>query len=356
MKRRIDILKEKIIENGLDGYLVLNEVNMFYLIGFRGGSRLLIPKDGKSVLYVSKVNYEAAKDSVKTCTVQRIDYGEDIDKVLRDQLIDLGLRKIGFDVMDAQTYIKNAKLQEKLDFYPKREILWSMRQIKDSEELYFIKKAAEITSKGMKRALEIVDLNKTEKEVVAEIEYELRRNGADGIAFETIVASGPNSAYPHGGSGNRKLQRGDLIVIDLGAKSNGYCSDMTRTIVLGNPSPRQLKIFEIVKEAQQRALKALKEGVAAKNIDAIARDFIVKKGFGENFVHGLGHGVGLEVHEPPTLSPISKDQLKNGNVVTVEPGIYIPGLGGVRIEDTVAIIHGESEVLTSAPYTLKKPK
>jgi len=356
LKRRIDILKEKIIENGLDGYLVLNEVNMFYLIGFRGGSRLLIPKDGKSVLYVSKVNYEAAKDSVKTCTVQRIDYGEDIDKVLRDQLIDLGLRKIGFDVMDAQTYIKNAKLQEKLDFYPKREILWSMRQIKDSEELYFIKKAAEITSKGMKRALEIVDLNKTEKEVVAEIEYELRRNGADGIAFETIVASGPNSAYPHGGSGNRKLQRGDLIVIDLGAKSNGYCSDMTRTIVLGNPSPRQLKIFEIVKEAQQRALKALKEGVAAKNIDAIARDFIVKKGFGENFVHGLGHGVGLEVHEPPTLSPISKDQLKNGNVVTVEPGIYIPGLGGVRIEDTVAIIHGESEVLTSAPYTLKKPK
>jgi len=356
LKRRINILKKKIVGNGLDGYLVLNEVNMFYLVGFRGGLRLLIPKDGKSILYVSKMNYEAAKDSVKTCIIQLVDYGEDIDKVLCDQLIDLGLRKIGFDVMDAQTYMKNVKLQEKLNFYPKREILWSMRQIKDSKELYFIKKAAEITSKGMRRALEIVDINKTEKDVVAEIEYELRRNGADSIAFETIVASGPNSAYPHGGSGNRKLQRGDLIIIDLGAKSNGYCSDMTRTIVLGKPSTKQLKIFEIVKEAQQRALEALNEEVTAKNIDAIARDFIVKKGLGEKFVHGLGHGVGLEVHEPPTLSPVSKDQLKNGNVVTVEPGIYIPGFGGVRIEDTVAITYGEAEVLTYAPYALEKPK
>ena len=199
-----------------------------------------------------------------------------------------------------------------------------------------MRKAAEITNMGMKKALEIVEEGATQREIAAEIDYEMRRLGSEGTAFETIVASGPHSAYPHGGYVDRKLKRGDLIVLDIGARYGGYCSDMTRTITLGEASPKKIEIYETVKKAQKDALKVMRGGMEAR----------------ERFVHGLGHGVGLEVHEPPALNPKSRETLEPGNVVTVEPGIYITGFGGVRIEDTVLVLREGVEVLTKAPYQL----
>ena len=215
-----------------------------------------------------------------------------------------------------------------------------MRKVKDEDELALIKRAAELTSRGMKRALETIKPGIKEWEVAAEAEYEMRRFGSSGVAFDTIVCSGPETAYPHGALGEREIRDGDFVVVDIGARYRGYCADMTRTVIVGGGTRIQKHILETLREAQGMAIKYIRDGVMAKEVDNIARRFIVENGYGEYFIHNLGHGVGLDVHEPPTLGPLSKDVLLAGNVVTVEPGIYIPGLGGARVEDTV-LINGE---------------
>jgi Xaa-Pro aminopeptidase len=193
-----------------------------------------------------------------------------------------------------------------------------------------------------------------EYEVAAEIEYAMRKQGSSGTAFETIVASGVYSAFPHGCCSDRKIREGDLVVVDVGATYKSYRSDMTRTFVAGNPSEKQKKLYQIVKKAQEKAFEAVKPNVKAADVDAAARKIIADAGYGDCFVHNLGHGVGLEVHEPPTLSPDSKDVLAAGNVVTVEPGIYLVGYGGVRIEDAVLVQRNGAEKLTNGPYALDK--
>ena len=224
--------------------------------------------------------------------------------------------------------------------------------MKDETELKFMRKAAEITSEGMKTAFEVVRPGLREYEVAAEIEYAMRRLGSGGVAFDTIVASGVRSSFPHGGCTSRKIQRGGLVVIDVGAKYQHYHSDLTRTVTAGNPSPKQLKIYEIIIEAQQRAFQNIRAGVKAREVDAVARGLIEKEGYGERFVHSLGHGIGLDVHEPPTLAPENEEALKAGNVITVEPGIYIVNFGGIRIEDTVLVQKKKAEKLTRVPYML----
>jgi Xaa-Pro dipeptidase len=180
----------------------------------------------------------------------------------------------------------------------------------------------------------------------------MRKRGSYGTAFETIVASGPCSAFPHGGCSNREIREGDLVIVDLGATYKFYRSDMTRTLAAGKPSEKQKKLYQIVKTAQEKAFEIMKPNVKAKDVDAVARKIIEDAGYGEYFVHGIGHGVGLEVHEPPTLSPDSTETLAVGNVVTDEPGIYLVGYGGVRIEDTVLVQKNEAEKLTIGPYSL----
>ncbi len=230
--------------------------------------------------------------------------------------------------------------------------MWSLRKVKDETELALIEKAAEMTNRGMKKAFEVMEAGLKERDVAAEIEYEMRKAGSDGVAFETIVSSGPSSAFPHGGCGDREVRRGDFIVIDIGAKYKGYCADLTRTMIVGEPSAKQREIYETVRKAQASAMGVIQAGVEGKKVDKVARECIAEAGYGENFVHSLGHGVGLDVHEPPTLGPRSKDVLASGNVVTVEPGIYIPKFGGVRIEDTVVVLDEKANKLTKAPYIL----
>jgi Xaa-Pro dipeptidase len=228
-------------------------------------------------------------------------------------------------------------------------IVQTLRMVKDKQELEYMRKAAELTSRGMEAAVETVKPGMKEYEVAAEIEYAMRKRGAGPTAFETIVASGAWSAFPHGGCSGREIRAGDLVVVDIGATFNFYCSDMTRTFVAGQPSEKQQKIYDTVKAAQQNALKTIKTGMPIPEVDSAARKVIEAAGYGEFFVHRLGHGVGLEVHEPPTLNQTNKDLLAAGNVVTVEPGIYLPGYGGVRIEDTVLVTTKGAEKLTSGP-------
>jgi len=353
MKGRIDSLKELSFKRGLDGFLIANEFNMLYLTGFSGGTQLLIPNEGENILYVYGVNYEQAKQESKNCRVELVKPEENLEKRIAEQIEKLKLRKLGFDAMGASAYLKLRKhLRGVARLKAKAELLWRLRKVKDDEELQLMRKAAEITSKAMQVAYEVLRPGMREYEVAAEIEYAMRKNRSYGLAFETIVASGPRSALPHGWCGEREIRNGELVVLDIGAKYKHYHSDMTRTLVAGKPSQKQEKIFQIVKEAQEKAFQSIRPGKKAKEIDYAAREVIEKAGFGKQFVHSLGHGVGLEIHEPPMLSRNSKERLREGNVVTIEPGIYIVGFGGIRIEDTVLVKKRKPEKLTIGPYSL----
>jgi len=360
LKNRIKVLKNA-FQREFAGYLVFNPVNILYfteLVGAAdslGTAVLLIPSEDESILYIYGVNYEWAMAEAKNCRVELVKRGEDLTKKIAEQIRDLKLAKLGFDKVDFQAYQKFSKgLEAMAKLETKSDLVWSLRRIKDDDELEEMRKAADLTVKGMQTACDTIKAGLREYEVGAEIEYAMRSQGSYGVAFDTSVASGPCSAYPHGGCGERKLQTRDIVVVDIGAKYKNYCADMTRTFVVGKPSAKQEKIHNLVKEAQEKAFQKIKEGAKAKDVDAVARNVMEKAGCSEYFVHGLGHGIGLEVHEQPVLNSASEDVLKAGNVVTDEPGIYLVGFGGVRIEDTVLVKKSKAERLTEGLYVLKK--
>lgn len=314
---------------------------------------LLIPKEDESILYVHGVNYEAARQAVKNCTLYLVKRGESVDEEVSGQIKNLKLKRIGFDTVDASVYLKLVRSLKNVKLEAQGKLVQKLREVKDKTELSYMRRAAEITSEGMKTAFEIIRPGLREYEIAAEIEYAMRRRGSDGVAFDPIIASGIRSAFPHGGRTDRKIQRGDLIVLDIGAKYYHYGSDLTRTVCIGKPSSKQGKIHNIVREAQRRAFLSIQAGTLSCDVDTAAREFIRKEGYEEFFVHNLGHGIGLEVHEMPTLSPTNKDFLKADSVVTVEPGIYIVDFGGIRIEDTVLVCKNGLECLTEVDYSLE---
>jgi len=336
----------------LDGFLVADETNMFYFTGFLGATRLLIPYREDPILYVYGVNYDAAKKMAKNCQVELVKRGEDADKKAAGQIKKSRLKRLGFDSLDFSVFSSLRKNLSNALLKPRGEMVWKLRKVKDEAEIGCMKKAAQLTDAGAKTAREVIKPGMREYEVAAEVEYAMRKLGSDGTAFDTILASGLSSAYPHGGCTDKKIRKGELIQFDVGARFQGYRADLTRTFLVGEPTPKQRRMYEVVMEAQEKAFQKIRDGVKARLVDAAAREFMKKHGFGENFVHGLGHGVGLGVHEPPTLNAVSKDVLRAGNVVTDEPGIYIVGYGGVRIEDTVLVKKDGAERLTKAPYEL----
>jgi len=352
LKNRIQALKDAFDTEKLDGYLVANEITILYFTGFLGGARLLTPKEGENVLYVYGVNYEEAKERAKDCRVELVKRGEDADLKLASQIKSLKLRRVGFDAVEASIYLKLRKALKGVRLKAQGKLVWKLREVKDETEITCMRKAAELTDEGMRAAFDTIKAGLREYEIAAEMEYAMRRLGSGGVAFDTIVASGVRTAFPHGGCTDRKIQVGDLVVIDVGAIHQHYRADLTRTVTIGKPSPKQVRIYEVVREAQERAFQSVRAGVKARDADAAARKLIEKEGYGEYFVHGLGHGIGLEIHEPPTLGPESKEVLKTGNVITLEPGIYISNFGGVRLEDTVLVHKDKAEKLTKAAYEL----
>jgi len=362
LKSRIQTLKNSFAGKKLGGYIVTNEANMLYFTGTVGAATLWVPLDGENLLYAYGVNYESVKATAKGCRVELMKRSEDPIKKVAEQIRHLKLKSIGFDVLSAYHYLALRKTLKRSRLKPMSKLVQELRMVKDPTELASIKKAAELTDAGAKAALNAIKPGVREYDVAAEIEYAMRKRGSEGVAFDTIVASGTRAAFPHAGSStepllvggctNRKIRKGEFIVLDVGARHNNYRTDLTRTFMIGKPSPKQKQIYEVVEEAQQKAFETMKAGVKTRDVDAVARRVIEKAGFGKYFVHGLGHGVGLEVHEAPTLNTVSKERLKAGNVVTDEPGIYIVNYGGVRIEDTVLVHKDNAERLTKATYEL----
>lgn len=351
---RIDALRKIAFQNDkLDGFVVFDSTNLTWLTDFSGANALLIPKNGEISVYVYGVNYSHAKSELSGFDIELVKFGEDLMSKIAKKSSALGIEKLAADSLDMKQWRALLKLlgnQKKLKL--ESGYLRDLRKIKDEREVEFLRKAGEITNEGMGVAQEVVAPGLKEYEVAAEIEYAMRKLGSSGTAFETIVASGFYSAFPHGGCSDRIIQKGDLVVVDAGATYKKYHSDMTRTFVAGKPTEKQKKLHEIVLNSQKNAIRFLKPGIKAKSVDAVARGIIDKAGYGENFVHSLGHGVGLEVHESPILGPNSEELLSVGNVVTVEPGIYLVGYGGIRIEDTVLVQNKGAEKITNGHYSI----
>jgi Xaa-Pro aminopeptidase len=353
---RIERLKNELREREADGYLVTNVNNVYYFTGFMDISaatlNLIIPQNGGAVLLTQPLSYKAAVEKAANCAVKEVPFGEKMVDRLIWEVRSLGLKHLEFDSIPIAIFLKLVEGLGEVKFKPNQDLIWDLRRVKSNEEIEFLRKASELADIGVEAGIEAVKPGVREYEIAAEAEYAMRVHGSEGVAFETIVASGPRSAHPHGVCSRRVVHEGDFIIVDLGAIYSGYRSDLTRTVVVGRPSKRQSQIVNLVLEAQREALQRIRAGLKAKEADSVARDVLASGGYDKYFLHGLGHGVGLDIHEPPTLSSGSDDVLEEGNVVTVEPGIYIDGFGGGRIEDTVLVHKYGVERLTHASYYL----
>jgi len=336
----------------VEALLFLGIKNIRYLTGFTGSDAALIVSERQTVLLVDgRYTTQARK---QTRGIRVFEYRE---KAAGIEQVASGLRvkTLGFEAA-AITYEFYALLLKKLKNIKLRAVtedhLGSLRSVKSQEEIAFIKKAVQISTKALEAVLPFVKPGMPESDIALELHYRIRQQGAEALAFEAIIASGANAALPHAKPGSRRIKKGDLVVMDFGAVYGGYHSDETCTFGIGRLDRSQKKAYEAVKEAHDRALDAVRAGVACREIDGIARRSIEKRGYGKYFTHGTGHGIGLDVHEAPRLSIASDGILQEGMVVTVEPGIYIPGRWGVRLEDSVLVKKGGYEVLTRIPKDL----
>jgi len=333
---RVDSLRASLEEP----LLVTNGVNVRYLVGFSSSNAALFVEPERVRLFTDFRYAETAR------AVEGVEFVE-TKRSLVGALAELLDGTVGFEA-DAVSYASWEVLRAGgLELVPRRGVVEALRAVKDESELEKIRRAGEITSEGYARLADERFVGRTERELAWRLEDLFRELGADAPAFESIVASGPNAAKPHARPTDRTMEAGETIVIDAGAMVDGYNADCTRTFATG-PLPEELKAaYQATLEGQLAGLEAVRAGVTGIDADAAARDKIEAAGLGEKFGHGLGHGVGLEVHEAPRLSRESTDTLVAGNVATVEPGVYLAGLGGIRIEDLVVVTDGEPEILTS---------
>jgi Xaa-Pro aminopeptidase len=347
-QQRFEKIKGVLKERGIDGVLISKKENYAYLSGFNGSAGTLLITPHQKIMFTDPRYTEQGKVQAKDFTV--ITYKNNFLEALKEKLHELGMKTLGFEseVLSYQTYQEYLKSLEGIELVPLGKRMDALREIKETDEIEKIKNAVRLADLAFAHVLPYIKEGVKELEIAAEIEYFIKKNGARGTSFETIVASGWRSALPHGVASDKKIQKGDPIVLDFGAFLDDYCSDMTRTVFLGEPVQEMKTIYNIVKEAQMNAAKGIIKGLVVKEGDALARRMIENKGYGDQFGHGLGHGVGLEIHEGPTLSYRGNTVLENGMVVTVEPGIYVPNLGGVRIEDIVVIQDQTPQILTSS--------
>ena len=347
MEERVEKLIESIEKNNLDAIFLTKAPNVYYFSGASplAGGYLLVTKSG-ATLYVPELEYEMAKEE-SIVEVEKFKKMDELYEKLK------GIEVLGIEGASSYSFILDLREKAGIKEFKKiDDTIKGLRIVKGKEELKIIEKACEIADRAVMAAIEEVSEGKREREIAAKVEYLMKMNGAEKPAFDTIIASGYRSALPHGIASDKRIEKGDLVVIDLGALYNHYNSDITRTIVVGSPSDKQKEIYEIVLEAQKKAIEAAKPGMTAKELDSIARDIIKEYGYGEYFIHSLGHGVGLEIHEWPRISQYDETILKEGMVITIEPGIYIPKFGGVRIEDTIVITKSGAKRLTKTEREL----
>ncbi|GMQ57765.1 Xaa-Pro dipeptidase [Vallitalea sediminicola] len=350
---RLQKLENSLDELKIDAVLIRDSYNRRYLSGFTGSNAYLyISRNVKKLL----TDFRYTEQANKQCPdFEVIDYTKNgLLEILNDIIIKDNAKIIGFE--DETISYKEFSTYEKglddVELLPIGDTVEKIRMIKDEEELKCIQKAASIGDLAYEHILKFVKPGVTEKEVALEIETCMKKNGAENLSFDTIVASGLNSSKPHAEPSDKKIEEGDFVTLDFGCVYKGYCSDMTRTFVVGKASEKQKEIYNIVLDAQLKALEAVKAGCIGKDIDKIARDIITDKGYGDNFGHGLGHSVGLFIHEEPRFSYSDENVFTENMVVTVEPGIYVPGFGGVRIEDLVSVTKDGIINFVSSPKQL----
>ena len=339
-------------EESYGGAILISPINLHYFAGFTGTTGVALITPNKAYMITDSRYTEQAKEQCEGYEV--VEYTGDVYETIRDLLkrSSIGLTTCCFE----GTYMSVDVFQQVCDTLNETEFLSfdfaSLRIVKREDELKFLRQAFNIADESFAAMLPQLKVGMTENEARIILETEMLRRGSKEPSFATIVASGYRSSMPHGVASDKVMERGDFVTFDFGAMYKGYHSDMTRTIVLGKASDEQKELYSIVLEAQQRGVASIKEGVTALEIDSICRDYIKEQGYGSNFRHGTGHGVGLDIHELPVVSPKSKDILRSNMVVTVEPGIYLPGHMGLRIEDTVIVTKEGCEVLTKTPKDL----
>ncbi|RLL48104.1 aminopeptidase P family protein [Oceanobacillus piezotolerans] len=341
-------LKNALSEHELDALLVTSPINRRYITGFSGTAGVAIITN-EANRFITDFRY-TEQATAQATHFEVIEHKQQIELEIKTQLKDLGVKRVGFeqDYVSYKTYESYNKLFD-VELVPVSELIEDIRLIKTSEELSILKQAAEIADNAFEHIKSFIKPGVKEIEISNELEFFMRKQGATASSFDTIVASGVRSALPHGVATNKVIQSGELVTLDYGALFDGYCSDITRTVAVGEVSEELRNIYNIVLEANIRGLNGIKPGMTGKEADALTRDYINEKGYGKYFGHSTGHGIGLEVHEGPGLSTRSDQTLKSGMVVTVEPGIYIAGLGGCRIEDDIVITENGNERLTFAP-------
>ena len=349
MRTKIREIQNRLNKEEIDGIVVSNIVNIRYLTGFTGSTaELVILKDGGDILVDSRY-WEQVHHEVNMVKPVLINGDINLFSFLKDLSKKEDFKRLAFEGYSFN-YFKYKRLFETLEnveLVPVENWVEEMRMVKDNDEIEKIKKALKIAEEALEEILEIIKPGVSERDLAIELEYQMAKKGSEKVAFDTIVASGPRSALPHGKASNKKIYGNEFIVFDFGAVYEGYHSDITRTVYVGNPNEEELLVYNIIFEAQKKAEEVIKEGIESSFVDKVSRDIIQDNGYGNYFGHGLGHGVGLEIHELPRLSPKGKWVLKKNMVVTVEPGIYIPGRFGLRIEDMVVVGEEKATVLNS---------
>ena len=352
--QRISALVDGLAAAHLDGLLLTGLSNIRYLTGFSGSSALLVVT-ARDVVFITDFRYQT----------QAVEEIGDIARVsieasslwtgLWQQLASLpSVTVLGFETAHIQhrDFQRLVEAGARWQWRPTVDLVETLRERKDESEIARIRAAADVATRALDRTLTSVSAGMTELQVAGVLEKALRDEGSEGFPFPSIVASGPRSALPHARSSARAIERGDFLLMDFGAEVGGYCSDMTRTVVIGSASDEHRQVYDVVRVANERAAKGVRAGMSGRDADAIARQYIERAGYGDLFGHSLGHGIGLEVHEAPRLAKTAEGALPEGAVVTIEPGVYRPGWGGVRIEDDVVLGADGPQILTQFPREL----
>ncbi|AYC29550.1 M24 family metallopeptidase [Paenisporosarcina cavernae] len=349
---KLTTLRSHFGDLGIDAMLITSEFNRRFITGFTGSTgNAIVTKDG--AVFLTDFRYtQQAKSQVKDFTIH--EFKKSLVEETAEKLKELGATKIGFE-KEHMSYGLYELYNKAVDgvLVPFSSTIENMRMIKTEDELSVLRKAAEIADQAFEHICTFIKPGMKEIDVSNELEFFMRKLGATSSSFDIIVASGERSALPHGVASEKVIEKGDFVTLDFGAYFNGYVSDITRTVAVGEPSEKLKEIYQIVLDAQEKSLREIKPGMNTAEADAIARDHIKSHGYGDAFGHSLGHGIGLEVHEGPGLSPRSSVILEPGMVITIEPGIYLEGIGGVRIEDDAIVTENGLERLTHSTKELR---
>ena len=346
--RRRAALLERLTGAHVDALLVTSLANVRYLTGFSGSSALLLVSQRETLLITDFRYQTQAADEVGDAARVLIE-PQSLWSGLWQQLSQLaGVQVIGFESAHLlhRDFHRLMEAGARWQWRPTLDLVEGLRERKDPDEVMRIERAGEVAIRALERTLAEVRVGMTELQVAGILEHALRDEGSEGFPFPSIVATGPRSALPHARASSAKIRDGDILLMDFGAEVAGYCADITRTVVVGRATDEQREVYDVVRKANEQASHDIRPGMTGRDADAIARGYIERRGFGELFGHGLGHGVGLEVHEAPRLARTAEGALSEGAVVTIEPGVYRPGWGGVRIEDDVVLDADGPRILT----------